>query len=89
MILASEIVVKCYISKMADQTDNLVLEILRKMQGYMAALKNDNREIKAQLIDVRSMLVTMKSDALRQERAMAGVQVGSGSRQTRLDLSDA
>jgi hypothetical protein len=55
---------------MTEETENLVLQILRKMQSDMADLKTDTKDVKSQLIDIRTHLVTMQTDALRQERTI-------------------
>jgi ribosomal protein L29 len=46
---------------MAEQSENLVLEILRRMQSDIAEMKTDIRDIKGQLIDIRTQLVAMQS----------------------------
>jgi ribosomal protein L29 len=73
---------------MVEQSENLVLEILRRMQSDIAEMKTDIRDIKGQLIDIRTQLVTMQSDALRQERTVAALQVKVDRIETRLDFTD-
>jgi ribosomal protein L29 len=46
---------------MVEQSENLVLEILRRMQSDIAEMKTDIRDIKDQLIDIRTQLVTIQS----------------------------
>jgi hypothetical protein len=74
--------------RMGEQTDNVVLEILRRIQSDVGEVKSDVRDIKGQLIDIRTQLVTMQSDALRQERTVAALQVKVDRIETRLDLTD-
>lgn len=73
---------------MAEETQTLVLEILRRMQSDLAEVKGDVRDIKGQLIDIRTQLVTMQSDALRQERTAAALQVKVDRIETRLEFTD-
>ena len=73
---------------MTDETQNLVLDILRKIQADIAILKTDIKDIKNQLIDIRTHLVTMQNDALRQERAMAAVQLRIERIESRLELTE-
>lgn len=72
---------------MTEETDNLVLDILRKLQADIAILKTDVKDIKNQLIDIRTHLVTMQNDALRQERAMASLHLRIERIESRLELS--
>lgn len=47
---------------MADQIDNIVLELLRAIRAEIAAVKEDTREIKSRLIVVESGIASLRRD---------------------------
>ena len=73
---------------MVEQSDNLVLEILRRIQSDIAEIKNDIKDLKAGQIETRMQLHSMDGYVLRQERTMAALQVKVDRIETRLDFTD-
>jgi septal ring factor EnvC (AmiA/AmiB activator) len=73
---------------MVEQTENLVLEILRRMQSDIAEMKTDIRDLKTGQIEIRMQLHSMDGNVLRQERTMASLQVKVDRIETRLDFTD-
>jgi predicted nucleic acid-binding Zn-ribbon protein len=69
-------------------TENLVLEILRRLQTDMTDLKQGQRSLRDELIGVRQQLHAMQGDILRQEQDIAGILVKLDRINTRLDLAD-
>ena len=68
------------------EVENLVLDILRRMQGDMADLKQGQRSIREELISLRHQLHIMQGDGLRREQEVAGILVQLDRINTRLDL---
>ena len=58
---------------MVEQSENLVLEILRQIQSDIAEKKNDIKDLKAGQIETRMQLHSMDGNVLRQERTMAAL----------------
>jgi hypothetical protein len=54
------------------EVENLVLDILRRLQSGMADLKQGQRLIRDELIGVRQQLHAMQGDGLRREQEIAG-----------------
>jgi predicted nucleic acid-binding Zn-ribbon protein len=73
---------------MVEQTESLVLEILRRMQADMAEMKSDIKDLKTGQIEIRMQLHSMDGNVLRQERTIAAVQVKVDRIETRLDFTD-
>ena len=74
---------------MTDAPDNLVLEILRRMQADIAAMRQDLRDMKGDLISLRTIMAEfLKTDA-RRETDMLALQLDLERIKTRLDLTDA
>ena len=71
------------------EPDNLVLEILRRIQGDLSILKDGQGDLKSELIGIRKQLHAMQGDSLRQEQTIAGLRLEVDRINTRLDLSDA
>ena len=59
---------------MIEQTENLVLENLRRMQSDIAEMKTDIKDLKAGQIEIRMQLHSMDRNVLRQERPVARTQ---------------
>lgn len=70
------------------ETENLVLEILKKMQADFAAFRAEQRTMSANIIGIRQQLHTMEGNALRQEAAIAELQMKVERIETRLELHD-
>jgi hypothetical protein len=70
------------------EVDNLALEILRRLQGDMADLKQGQRLIRDELMGVRQQLHAMQGDSLRREQEIAGILVQLDRINARLDLVD-
>jgi hypothetical protein len=68
------------------ETENLVLEVLRRLQTDLADVKQGQRSIRDELIGVRQQLHAMQGDILRQEQDIAGILVQLDRIKTRLDL---
>jgi len=68
------------------EVENLVLDILRRLQSDMADLKQGQRSIRDELIGVRQQLHAMQGDSLRREQEVAGILVQLDRINTRLDL---
>jgi hypothetical protein len=79
----------CYSCFMSEPTENLVVEILRRIQADIADLKNGQRGIREELIGLRNQLHIMQGDALRQEQGIAALAVDVDRIKSRLDLVDA
>jgi predicted nucleic acid-binding Zn-ribbon protein len=69
-------------------SENLVLEILRRLQADMADLKQGQRSLRDELIGVRQQLHAMQGDILRQEADIAEIPVKLDRINARLDLAD-
>ena len=59
---------------MAEQSENLVLEILRRMQSDIAETKSDVKDLKAGQIEIRTQLHSMDGSVLRKKRPVARTQ---------------
>jgi len=55
------------------EVENLVLDILRRLQSDMADLKQGQRSIRDELIGVRQQLHVMQGDNLRSDQEVAGI----------------
>ena len=73
---------------MIEQTENLVLENLRRMQSDIAEMKTDIKDLKAGQIEIRMQLHSMDGNVLRQERTMAALQVKVDRIEPRLEFTD-
>ena len=73
---------------MAEDPKEIILEHLRAIRQDMAGLKDDIRELKDNLISVRDDIHGLRGDILRQERALAAVEVDIDRIKARLDLFD-
>ena len=71
------------------ETENFVVEILRRLRADISELKQGQRSIREEIIGVRQQLHTMQGDILRQEADMAGVSVKLDRIHARLDLVEA
>jgi chromosome segregation ATPase len=74
---------------MTDASSELILEILRKIQSDIAFIKHDVAELKTSVADLRQELHMLKGDILRQERAVAMIDIRVERIETRLNLHDA
>ncbi len=68
------------------EIENLVLDILRRLQSDMTDLKHGQRSIRDELIGVRQQLHVMQGDNLRSEQEVAGILVQLDRINIRLDL---
>lgn len=73
---------------MTDDPQNIVVDILQKIQADISGIKADVREVKANIIGIREQLHTMEGNDLRQERLMSVLEVKVERIETRLDLRD-
>jgi chromosome segregation ATPase len=74
---------------MTDETQNLVLEILKRIQADLSEMKDDMRDFKDGQIRVRNEINDLRGDILRLERSNAGIDVRLSRIERRLDLVDA
>ncbi len=74
---------------MTDVTNELMYEVLKRIQTDTAVLKEGQASIKQEIVSVRKQLHVIQGDNLRQEQTVAGVQLDIDRIKTRLDLSDA
>lgn len=74
---------------MVDDPQEIILEHLRAMRTDISVLKEGQRDLKAMMISSREDMNGLRGDILRQERAMASVEVDIDRIKTRLDLTDA
>lgn len=73
---------------MATEPHEIILDHLRVIRASVAALKDDNIEIKASLNSLRVEVNALRNDILRQERAIAAVEVDVDRIKVRLDIAD-
>lgn len=74
---------------MTDETQNLVLEILKRIQADLSEMKDDMRDFKDGQIRVRNEINDLRGDILRLERSNAGIEARISRIERRLDLVDA
>jgi hypothetical protein len=74
---------------MPENVDNdLIYEVLKKLQAGQAEMKGTLADIVAQLIRVRQDINSIQSDDLRRERIQAQMDVRLERIETRLNLHD-
>ena len=69
-------------------TNELLYDVLKKLQGGQAEIKATLSDIVAQLIRVREDINAVRSDDLRRERVQAQMDVRLERIENRLNLSD-
>jgi len=74
---------------MTEETQNLMLEILKRIQADLSEMKDDMRDFKDGQIRVRNEINDLRGDILRLERSNAGIEVRLSRIERRLDLVDA
>ena len=74
---------------MNEASENSILEILREIQSDVSVIKHDIKELKSGLASLRQEVHTLKGDLLRQERAIAMLDMRVERIENRLDLRDA
>jgi hypothetical protein len=72
-----------------EETENLVLELLRALRADISSLKAGQRDIKSEIISVRNQIHSMQGDFLRQEKDLAIVRVDVERIKERLNLVEA
>jgi chromosome segregation ATPase len=72
-----------------EETENLVLELLRALRADISSLKEGQRDIKSEIISVRNQIHSMQGDFLRQEKDLAIVRVDVERIKERLNLVEA
>jgi hypothetical protein len=70
---------------MVEQSENRILEILRRMQSDLAEVKGDVGDIKGHLVATLTQLIATQSDALRQERTITAIQIKAYHIEARLE----
>lgn len=71
-----------------ENTDNLILEILKVIQLDLSELKGGNRDIKQEIISLRKQIHNMQGDTLRQEQTIASIHLELDRIKSRLNLVD-
>ena len=74
---------------MTQETQNLMLEILKRIQADLSEMKDDMRDFKDGQIRVRNEINDLRGDILRLERSNAGIEARISRIERRLDLVDA
>ena len=74
---------------MTEETQNLMLEILKRIQADLSEMKDDMRDFKDGQIRVRNEINDLRGDILRLERSNAGIEARLSRIERRLDLVDA
>lgn len=77
----------CYI--MVDITNELIYQVLQKIQGDISGIKHEIKEMKASITGLREQLHAAEGNYLRQERLMAGLDLRVERIEHRLNLNDA
>lgn len=73
---------------MVDDPQEIILEHLRAVRADVSGIKDDVRNIKGTITNLRTEVNALRGDILRQERAIAGLEVDMDRIKTRLDLVD-
>ena len=69
-------------------TNELLLEVLKQLQSDNVDMKRSLQYLKQSVLSVRNDVHSLRSDILRQEKALAAVEVDVDRIKTRLDLVD-
>lgn len=73
---------------MDENTDNLVLELLRAIRDGIGNLKQEVRDVKAQLVSMQHHWVAMNADSARQDEGLMFLQNRVERIEKRLELAD-
>ena len=73
---------------MNDTTENLVIEILRKLQGEMSIMREDIRDIKVRLSSIEARLAHAHADYATQSVRIDRLEDRLSRIEHRLDLND-
>ena len=73
---------------MTDQPHDLILDHLRHIRARTDSTDANVKELKQTVLSLREEVNAMRGDFLRQERALAAVEVDLDRIKTRLDLTD-
>lgn len=73
---------------MAEATNELILEILKSLQQDNVAIKRGIADIKQNIISARDDIHSLRTDILRQEKALATLEVDVERIKVRLDISE-
>lgn len=73
---------------MVDDPQELVLEHLRYIRSHVDTIEKEQRELKFAVLSVKEQVNDVRKDMIRQERAMASVEVDIDRIKVRLDLVD-
>lgn len=73
---------------MPTVTNELLLEVLKRIQQDNVDLKRMVKDVKDNVISVREDVHSLRSDILRQEKALATVEVDVDRIKNRLDIID-
>ena len=73
---------------MVSDPSEIILEHLRAMRSDISDMKGDIRDVKSGLNSLRTEVNSLRGDLLRQERAIATVEVDIDRINKRLGLND-
>lgn len=73
---------------MSEISNELLLEVLKKIQQDNVDLKRLIKDVKDNVLSVREDVHSLRSDMLRQEKALATVEVDVDRIKNRLDIID-
>ncbi len=69
-------------------TNELLLEVLKKLQQDNVEIKRSLKDVKENIISVRDDIHSLRSDILRQEKALATLEIDVDRINARLDIVD-
>lgn len=73
---------------MSAITNDLLYDVLKRLQQDNVDLKRMLKDVKESIISVREDVHSLRSDILRQEKALATVEVDVDRIKNRLDILD-
>ena len=74
---------------MVDDPEEIILPMLRKMYSSLDEAKEERRELKVMVVQLREEVNGLRTDILRQDRSIAGIDLKLERIEKRLDLVDA
>ncbi len=74
---------------MTDETANLALEILKKLQGDFALMREDILGMRIEMTGMKQHMAAFMQSELRQDSDIASIRLRPDRIERRLDLTDA
>jgi hypothetical protein len=71
-----------------EETESLVLEILKPLQGEFALMREDLRGVRAEMIPLRQHMAGLLSHEVSQDTDVASIKLRVDRIERRLDLVD-